>query len=229
MERQRKGPDKKAKSSFCFLGFYERKNNFFLSKRRVGLLDLLQLLNLKKKAWRLKSQFLFFLQLVHLLFHFWTIFRWYVLTDISLVSHLLFAPDSPEGKKKKREGCSARVGGIETHKAKDQCKKKKTKLTVRESRWTMPVIYHTKSKHRHRYAHTIKAEGRNCFLSHFSIQFDSFGLFYQGCDSTESKNQQLKLGVKLYTALTQHLLFHHTWQLCNQKLLSFIPFVFGLC
>lgn len=31
----------------------------------------------------------------------------------------------------------------------------------------------------------------------------SFSLFYQGCDSKESKNQQLKLGVILYTALSQ--------------------------
>lgn len=74
-----------------------------------------------------------------------TIFWWPVFTVISqppLVSHLLFAPDCPERKKE----MGARKEWEEQRHTRRRIDAKKTKLTVRESRWIMLVIYHTKSK-----------------------------------------------------------------------------------
>lgn len=63
----------------------------------------------------------------------------------------------------------------------------------------------------------------------FFYQVDPFSLFYQGCDSTESKNQQLKLGVILYTALSQQLLsfiIHDNFATKNSFILFLMFLVF---
>lgn len=55
---------------------------------------------------------------------------------------------------------------------------KKIQFAVRESRWTMPVIYHMKkAAYTQRNYHTIKAEDRNCFLCHFFTQLIHFLCF----------------------------------------------------
>ena len=121
------------------------------------------------------------------------------------VPHLaLFTPVIPEGNVQQSRGgrgqadTKRETGGRTVN---DQCKKKKKKkieFTVRESRRTMPVIYHIKTAfshthtHIHTHTHTIKAEDRNCFLSHFFIQLIHFSLFYQGCDSKKAKTSSYK-------------------------------------
>lgn len=71
---------------------------------------------------------------------------------------------------------------------------KKIQLTVRESRWTIPVIYHINIAftHTHTHTETQSKQETGTFLCHLLYPVDSFSLFYQGCDSKESKNQQLK-------------------------------------
>lgn len=59
---------------------------------------------------------------------------------------------------------------------------------------------------------------------------ESFSLFHQGCDSKESKNQQLKLVVILYAALSQQLLsfITHDNFATKNSFMSFF-YVFGFC
>lgn len=72
----------------------------------------------------------------------------------------------------------------------------------------MPVIYHIKTATAFTHAHKQvfphnQSRRQELFSMSLFYLVDSFSLFYQGCDSKESKNQQLKLGVILYTALSQ--------------------------
>lgn len=106
---------------------------------------------------------------------------------------------------------------------------KKIPFTVRESRWTMPVIYRIKIA----FTHTLTKQSKqktgtfrcHCLSSWFIFFVLSGMWFYK-----ESKNQQLKtLGYTVYSTISIASLFHYTWQLCNQKLLYLILSVFGFC
>lgn len=121
----KEGVQKKGQKLFCVLS---KEKKTFLSKRRMGLFAAV-FEGHYEKAWRWSSQFSFFLQLVHLLFYFWT-FWGDVSSPLSQplpVPHLLFAPDSPKGmysRAGKKAGWHVeRKWEIETHKVNDQCKK----------------------------------------------------------------------------------------------------------
>lgn len=96
---------------------------------------------------------------------------------------------------------------------------KKIQLPVRESRWTIRVIYTAALTPTQLFSHN---QSRLCQLvsSWFIVS-----LRYQGCDSEESKNQQLKL----YAALSQQLLSfitHDNFATKNSFILLFMFLVF---
>lgn len=82
----------------------------------------------------------------------------------------------------------------------DQCKKE---FTVRESRLAVSLHIKTAAAFTHTHKQTHNQSRQEVFSMSLFYPVDSFSLFYQGCDSKESKNQQLNHGVILYTALSQ--------------------------
>lgn len=124
MESQRKGPGKKAKSSFCFLCvLWKEKQLFFIQKKNGPLGPPAVFWTLRKDMEVKVSVFVLpstCLSPVSFLDYFLVICLHWHLSGFSPALRSW----QPQGKE--REGCSARVRGIVTHKAKDQCKKDKT-------------------------------------------------------------------------------------------------------
>lgn len=102
-------------------------------------------------------------------------------------------------------------------------KKIYTFFSVRESKWTTLVIYHREISFTHN-----QSRRQELFSASLFYTVDLFSLFYQGCDSQESKNQQLKpLGCSAYSTIsTVSLITHDNFATKNYFILFFVFLVF---
>lgn len=148
----------------------------------------------------------------------WTFFRGDLFSPTSQplpVPHLLFTPDSPLGEMygragKRREGWHVERKVEEQRRTQGEwsMQKKKKSFTVRECRWTMPVIYYIKTAFTHTDPQSKQKTGTVFYITFIHSWFIFFVL--SGMWFSRKENQQLKLGVILYTALSQQLLLSFT-------------------
>lgn len=118
-----------------------------------------------------------------------------------LAPRLLFTPDSLEGmygrpEKGRAGGLVERKGRFRTHKTNDQCKKKRDTIYSQET-----PLDRVGDSARKKRIHRTQSQSRRQKQFSMSLFYpvDPFSLFYQGCDSKGSKNQQLKKKIWVYT------------------------------
>lgn len=123
--------------------------------------------------------------------------RWSFFTDITASpgSSPVLHSWQPRGNVRwHRRGQVERKWGKKTHKVNDQCKKDTICSQGKQMDHAGDLPHEKSSIHTEELPHN-QSRRQELFSMSLFYPADSFSLFYQGCDSKESKNQQLKLGV----------------------------------
>lgn len=98
-------------------------------------------------------------------------------------------------------------------------KKKKIQFTVRESRWTMPVIYHIKTAFTPTHTQSKQKIGAVFYLTFLSSWFIFLCVIRDVIQRKQKPAATKTRGSTIYSTISIASLSHFTWQLCNQKLL----------
>lgn len=218
---------KQRPKAFFLCVLLKEKENFFIQKKDGPLCCRFQEHYETSMEVKLKSVFVSF----HLLiccFYFWRWFFYFFIfgfIDITASpgssprSSLLTAP---------RE-CTAEPGGgggrFTPRKKREEgrwminAKKKKIQFTVRESRWTMPVIYHIKTAFTPTHTQSKQKIGAVFYLTFLSSWFIFLCVIRDVIQRKQKPAATKTRGSTIYSTISIASLSHFTWQLCNQKLL----------